>query len=99
MPTGHFLRTDEHKKNISIALKNKPKPWLEKEKTAFNCPCGNIFQLTPGRIRKDHGKYCSRPCYYQFRTPNSYGWKIWNNYLNPSIEGKADSLKGGGLGE
>jgi hypothetical protein len=58
--------TEEHKKRISMALKGKLKPWLQKEKTEITCPCGNKFLLTPGRMREKHGKYCSRPCFYKY---------------------------------
>lgn len=37
-------------------------------KIAKLCPCGNTFLLTPGQVREKHGKYCSRWCYFKYRT-------------------------------
>lgn len=79
--------TEEHKKQISEALKGKPKPWQRKVRIAKLCPCGNTFYLTPGQVREGHGKYCSRKCSFKYqRRPkmiamaklcgeNSINWK------------------------
>lgn len=67
MPTGIFIRTEKHKKNISKSLSGKPKPWLRKERIRKFCLCGKEFFLTPGRERPKHGKYCSRICFFKFR--------------------------------
>lgn len=67
MPTGHFIRSEEHKRHISESLKGKSHYWGVKIKKAFICPCGESFLLTPGQIRKGHGKYCSRKCYFKYR--------------------------------
>lgn len=70
MPTGHFFRTEEHRKNIGLALKGRAAPWAEKEKMQRLCPCGVSFSKTPARAADlKRGKYCSRPCYYKFRRP------------------------------
>ena len=67
MPTGHFIRTKEHKEKISKALKGKPKLWQRKLKIERVCKCGEKFFLTPGQVRPKHGKYCSRKCYFKYR--------------------------------
>lgn len=72
MPTGIFIRTEEHKRNISQALKGRPRPWQEKEKIKITCPCGTKLLLTPGRIREGHGKYCSRNCTYKYRDNSKF---------------------------
>jgi hypothetical protein len=37
-----------------------------KEKIPVICPCGKTFILTPGQIRKGHGKYHNRNCYLKY---------------------------------
>jgi DNA-directed RNA polymerase subunit M/transcription elongation factor TFIIS len=59
--------TEEHKRRISESLKGKPRPWQLKTKIVKICPCGEIFYLTPGQVRKGHGKYCSRKCSYKYQ--------------------------------
>ena len=39
----------------------------KKLKILVKCPCGKMVEFTPGRMRKGHGKYCSRVCYYKYR--------------------------------
>ena len=78
--------SEEHKQKISLALRGKPRPWQEKEKVERTCECGIHFLLTPGQVRDGHGKYCSRSCYYKYRTIGGFpavshklkGEKHWN---------------------
>lgn len=61
--------TTEHKRKISLALRGKKHLWAQKPKISKVCPCGKTFFLTPGQVRKNHGKYCCRLCYYKYRIP------------------------------
>lgn len=41
----------------------------------FECPCGNTFTAPPSR--KDRKKYCSKACFYKYRTrPSGLDYKI-----------------------
>jgi hypothetical protein len=67
MEQNNMKFTEEHKRKISLALRGKPHIWGRKTKIKRMCPCGNMILFTPGQIRKGHGKYCSRICYYKYR--------------------------------
>ena len=41
-------------------------------KIEVKCPCGKIIFFTPGQIRKGHGKYCSRPCFFKYRDNSKF---------------------------
>ena len=83
--------TEEHKKRISEALKGKPRPWQLKEKIKKTCLCGNIFYLTPGQVRKGHGKYCSRKCSFKYQNhPNFLNMAKLNG--KNSINWKGDEV-------
>ena len=75
MPTGHFIRTEEHKRKIGLALKGRRHPWQEKVKIEKVCAYGNKFYLNPSKNILKHGKYCSRSCYLKYKD-NSFFLKM-----------------------
>lgn len=37
-------------------------------KTSVTCPCGLVFEVTQARLDAGRGVYCSKPCFYRYRT-------------------------------
>ena len=43
------------------------------------CPCGSLFVTTEGRVLQGKGKYCSKKCFFEYRSvtsgENHHAWK------------------------
>lgn len=44
-------------------------------KVSRRCPCGQVFQTVPSRVRDGKGRFCSRACMYRFRRRSSTEFK------------------------
>lgn len=47
--------------------------------------CGKIFKATPSKAQRGKNKFCSRPCYNQWRSKNLSGENSWN-WIGADIE-------------